>query len=61
MNGEGILTWLDGRKYEGQFQLDQKHGIGIFISAGNTKYQGYWKNNKQNGPGKITKPYSENT
>ncbi len=26
----GLLTFPDGRKYEGQYEEDKKHGVGIF-------------------------------
>lgn len=29
MNGEGIMKWPDGRKYEGNYLNDKKHGFGI--------------------------------
>ena len=30
MNGNGKTEWPDGRKYEGQYVKDKKHGIGTF-------------------------------
>lgn len=30
MNGKGIFTWIDGRKYIGEYLEDKKHGYGIF-------------------------------
>jgi hypothetical protein len=30
MEGRGIYTWKDGRKYEGEYKLDKKHGYGIY-------------------------------
>ena len=30
MHGEGIITWEDGRKYEGKYYNDKKHGYGVF-------------------------------
>ena len=29
MNGKGLFTWPDGRKYEGNFKNDKKDGYGI--------------------------------
>ena len=26
MHGKGVYTWRDGRKYEGEYQFDKKHG-----------------------------------
>lgn len=30
MEGKGVFTWSDGRKYEGEYIDDKKHGFGIF-------------------------------
>ena len=31
MHGKGIFTWLDGRKYEGDYVKDLKDGNGMFV------------------------------
>ena len=30
MEGKGLFEWLDGRKYEGEYSDDKKHGYGTF-------------------------------
>ena len=30
MEGKGIFNWSDGRKYEGEYLDDKKHGFGRF-------------------------------
>ena len=30
MEGKGVFSWSDGRKYEGDYKDDKKHGNGIF-------------------------------
>ena len=30
MHGKGIIAWADGRKYEGGYKDDKKHGYGVF-------------------------------
>lgn len=30
MKGKGIFTWMDGRKYTGEYNDDKKEGDGIF-------------------------------
>lgn len=30
MNGKGVYHWNDGRKYEGEYLNDQKHGHGRY-------------------------------
>ena len=46
MNGEGTFTWPDGRKYEGEYLNDKKHGLGKFTHADGSKYNGNWKDGK---------------
>jgi len=42
MHGKGVFTWLDGRKYEGEYYDDKKHGKGTFTWPDGKKYQGDW-------------------
>ncbi len=30
MDGQGIFTWPDQRKYQGEYKNDKKEGYGIF-------------------------------
>jgi MORN repeat len=30
MDGEGVFTWPDGRKYKGGYRDDKKEGYGVF-------------------------------
>ena len=30
MHGNGIMTWEDGRIYKGEYELDKRHGFGIY-------------------------------
>ena len=46
MDGFGVMTWPDGRKYEGEYLNDKKNGYGIFIWKDGKEYRGYWKNGK---------------
>ena len=53
MNGRGIYTWKDGRKYEGQYVNDKKHGYGVYvwpdgrsINGNYLEYEGFWSNGK---------------
>lgn len=52
MNGNGLMTWPDGRSYQGQFKDDKKHGVGTYIWKGR-KYVGEWNNGQQHGIGKY--------
>ena len=31
MHGKGVYTWKDGRRYEGDYLNDKKHGLGVYI------------------------------
>ena len=42
MNGIGLLKWIDGRSYYGEFFEDKKHGFGIFSWQDGRKYIGDW-------------------
>ena len=46
MQGNGVFTWTDGRRYEGEYFEDKKHGHGIFYWPDNRNYNGSWKNGK---------------
>ena len=46
MEGEGLFTWADGRRYEGQYLGDKKHGYGVFTWPDGRKYEGQWKDGK---------------
>lgn len=54
MEGIGIYTWNDGRRYEGEYKDDKKHGYGIYLWADNRKYMGNWYRGKQHGIGCYT-------
>lgn len=56
MEGKGIETWADGRRYEGEFKNGKKDGEGTFEWANGQKYIGSWKNGKQHGIGIIYTP-----
>ena len=40
MNGRGVYFWKDGRKYDGEYVNDKKHGFGIYTwPDGRCKYK----------------------
>ncbi|CAM6005301.1 unnamed protein product [Sphagnum balticum] len=55
MEGNGVFTWLDGRRYEGEYMNDKKEGFGIFTFRDGRVYEGEWKNGKQHGKGLFKK------
>ena len=42
-SGKGVHTWMDGKKYVGDYVGDKKHGKGIFTWPDGRKYDGDWK------------------
>mmetsp|Transcript_8568 Transcript_8568/g.8523 ORF Transcript_8568/g.8523 Transcript_8568/m.8523 type:complete len:86 (-) Transcript_8568:9-266(-) len=60
MHGSGVFTWPDGRKYDGEYENDEKSGHGVFTWPEGKIYDGEWKNGKQNGKGKLTFPNKKN-
>ena len=58
MEGKGVFTWPDNRKYSGDYFNDKKDGFGTFEWADGRKFTGYWKNGKQNGEGEFYNPVS---
>ena len=51
MDGVGIYTWADGRKYTGEYKDDKKHGYGEYSWADGRVYSGCWAKGKQHGLG----------
>ena len=56
MEGKGVYAWKDGRRYEGEYKNDKKHGFGIYTWADGRQYHGMWLNGKQHGEGKYILP-----
>lgn len=54
MSGKGVMTWPDGKRYEGTFFEDKKHGIGEFHWPNGNIYSGGWQYGKMHGQGTIT-------
>jgi hypothetical protein len=53
MEGKGVETWPDGRRYEGDFKNGKKDGEGTFEWPNGVKYIGSWRGGKQHGLGII--------
>lgn len=49
LNGKGIFTWTDGRKYTGEFVDDIKSGFGMLEWPDGKVYEGMWENGVQHG------------
>ena len=61
MDRFGTYEWKDGRKYQGEYLDDKKHGYGIFKWYDGRQYAGYWANGHQHGLGVYTKPTENKT
>ena len=46
MHGEGVLSWKDGKKYEGTFVEDRREGKGKFVWTDGRVYIGDWLKGK---------------
>ena len=44
MEGDGVYTWKDGRRYEGEYMRNKKHGKGTYIYSNGSVFEGEWKN-----------------
>lgn len=53
MEGKGIYTWLDGKRYQGNYKKGVKCGYGEMKWPNGKKFQGEWKDGKQNGRGAL--------
>ena len=53
-NGEGKLDYANGDFYIGQWKDDKRHGYGVFHSAVEGIYEGYWVNGLREGQGKMS-------
>ena len=47
ITGVGVYTWVDGRKYEGDWLNNKMHGYGVFIYHNGAIFIGEHKNDKK--------------
>ncbi|KAF0756907.1 radial spoke head 10 B-like, partial [Aphis craccivora] len=54
--GRGVIKWLDGSWYRGEFLKGLRHGRGLHVSCedGRRWYSGEWANGKRNGRGETS-------
>ncbi|MCL2061972.1 MAG: TIR domain-containing protein [Firmicutes bacterium] len=53
LNNYRIVTYDDGRRYEGEFLGKKKHGQGKFYFTNGDRYEGEFKDDRTNGQGKY--------
>ena len=54
--GQGTLTYPDGRKYEGQFRNGLKDGSGVLTFPGGETYTGDFTKGRMHGNGTLSYP-----
>lgn len=58
MQGNGVMQYANGDRYEGEWNCGKQDGYGTLISKNGSKYVGYWENGLRDGRG--TQIYSNN-
>ena len=48
-----MQNYPDGRRYEGFYKLDRRHGFGIYSMPDQSTYSGGWLDGKQHGYGVV--------
>ena len=56
IEGQGSVTYPDGRQYVGEFKDGKENGYGIFTSSDGKKYIGEFKDGSSHGQGTLTTP-----
>ena len=49
IEGVGVYTFEDGRKYKGHFQNNKMHGPGVYTWVDGDMYDGNWQDNCMHG------------
>ena len=49
----GKCTYVDGRKYQGEWKMNQRHGKGTYHLGNGIIYKGGFVENMRSGKGKI--------
>jgi hypothetical protein len=49
MEGHGVFSWTDGRKYDGEYKADNKHGNGTLTWPDGKILTGTWKLGRLDG------------
>jgi len=51
LSGYGVMTWLNGATYTGEWAYDLREGFGIFRTLQGTEYAGGWLGGRRHGMG----------
>lgn len=55
-DGKGVMEYVDGDTYEGEWKNDNREGHCVFTSKYDTIYEGDWLRGEEHGYGKMTYP-----
>lgn len=53
-HGEGVCTWPDGKRYEGEWAAGKPHGRGVTRSPGGESFRGEFRDGLREGEGAVT-------
>ena len=56
MNGEAVIVWTNGERYEGTMLSGKKQGRGVFTWPTGQRYEGEWADDRINGVGLLSYP-----
>jgi hypothetical protein len=54
--GHGVLTKVEGGKYNGDWKHSVQEGTGRYDAADGSFYEGQWRNGKPHGQGQYRRP-----
>lgn len=47
-HGKGVMKWVDGSFYDGEFSEHKRHGLGVFRERSNQEAEWwYWENDEK--------------
>ena len=52
---KGVMEWLNGMKYEGNYKDELRNGDGVLIWPNGDRYEGIWLNHSRHGDGIFIK------
>ena len=50
--GQGTFYHANGDVYTGEFFQDRANGFGVYVHSNGQRYEVFWKDDMQDGPGK---------